>query len=291
MNRRLIRKIFKIIGWTLLGVFVIATYLIYAFTSPASEAEIIEKFEDEIRKPIISYSLFKDRNVRIVGMQKELDSLLPTLFFVHGSPGSSMDFKRYLKDSTLNSLANIISYDRIGYGPERTGEVLNTLQEEVDLLHQLLDGMDVTKVVLVGYSYGGTVVMASDLHYKKKIALAAAVKGDLEPMFWAMNLYSWQLTRPLIPKVFRGASIEKFRHVTELSQYAERWDLSKSQVLSIHGKEDFIVPFENSVYLQNLLGKTKFTLIPLEEGNHSLIWTNFDLIKTELIKSLSKNEF
>ncbi|MDN3642321.1 alpha/beta hydrolase [Lutimonas halocynthiae] len=291
MNRRLIKKIFKIIGWTLLGVFVIATYLIYTFTSPSSEAEIIEKFEDDIRQPTISYTLFKGHNVRLVGMQKEMDSLLPTLFFVHGSPGSSMDFKRYLKDSTLNSLANIISYDRIGYGPERTGEVLNTLQEEVDLLHQLLDGMDVTKVVLVGYSYGGTVVMASDLHYKKKIALAAAVKGDLEPMFWAMNLYSWQLTRPLIPKVFRGASIEKFRHVTELSQYAERWGLSKSKVLSIHGKEDFIVPFENSIYLQNQIGKTKFTLIPLEEGNHSLIWTNFELIKTELIKSLSKNEF
>lgn len=291
MNRRLIRKIFKIIGWTLLGVFVIAIYLIYSFTSPSSEAEIIEKFEDELRKPIISYSLFKGHNVRVVGMQKEMDSLLPTLFFVHGSPGSSMDFKRYLKDTTLNSLANIISYDRIGYGPERTGEVLNTLQEEVDLLHQLLDGMDVSKVVLVGYSYGGTVVMASDLNYKKKIALAASVKGDLEPMFWAMNLYSWQLTRPLIPKVFRGASIEKFRHVTELSEYTERWGLSKSQVLSIHGKEDFIVPFENSIYLQNILGKTKFTLIPLEEGNHSLIWTNFELIKTELIKSLSKNEF
>lgn len=291
MNSRLIRKTLKIIGWTLLVVFVIATYLIYAFTSPSSEAEIKEKFEGDLIQPTITYTFFKGHNVRLVNMQKELDSLLPTVFFVHGSPGSSMDFKRYLKDSTLNSLANIISYDRIGYGPERTGEVLHTLQEEVDLLHQLLDGMDVTKVVIVGYSYGGTVVMASDLHYKKKIALAASVRGDLEPMFWAMNLYSWQFTRPLIPKVFRGASIEKFRHVTELGDYAERWGVSKSQVLSIHGKEDFIVPFENSIYLENLLGKTKFTLIPLEKGNHSLIWTNFELIRTELLKSLSKNEF
>jgi len=58
--------------------------------------------------------------------------------------------------------------------------------------------------------------------------------------------------------------------------------------LSIHGKEDFIVPFENSVFLQEILGKTKFSLIPLEEGDHSLIWTNFDLIKIELIKSLQE---
>ncbi len=287
MNQRLIRKTFKIIGWTLLVMITILVYLIYAFTSPSSDAEILEKFEGDSIKPIISYEVYKDKKVRVIAMQKDIDSLLPTLFFLHGSPGSSMDFRRYLVDPDLNSLANIISYDRIGYGPERTGEVLNTLQEEVDLLHQLLDGIDLSKVVLVGYSYGGTVVMASDLNYKKKIALAASVKGDLEPMFWAMNLYRWKLTRPLIPKVFRGASIEKLRHVTELGQYEKRWNVSKSKVLSIHGKEDFIVPFENSIYLQQLLGRTKFSLIPLEEGNHSLIWTNFDLIKIELIKSLS----
>jgi len=291
MNRRLIRKTFKIIGLVLLVVTGIVVYLIYAFTSPSSEAEIIDKFEGDVIQPVISYAIFKDRRVRVVGMQKEIDTLLPTLFFVHGSPGSSMDFQRYLSDSTLNSLANIMSYDRLGYGPERTGEVLNTLQEEVDLLHQLLIGMNPSKVVMIGYSYGGTVVMASDLNYKKKIALAASVRGDLEPMFWAMNLYNWKLTRSLIPKVFRGASIEKFRHVTELSQYEKKWDKSPSPVLSIHGKEDFIVPFENSIFLQEVLGKNKFSLIPIEEGNHSLIWTNFDLIKIELINSLRIHEF
>ena len=291
MNRIIIKKTFKIIGWSLLVLIAILVYLIFTFTSPSSEAEILEKFEGSPTQPKISYELFKKREVRIVGMQKDLDTLLPTLFFVHGSPGSAMDFQRYMMDSTLNSLANIISYDRVGYGPERTGEVLASLQEEVDLLHELLNGIDVSKVVMVGYSYGGTVVMASGLNYKKKIALAASVRGDLEPMFWAMNLYSWKLTRPMIPSVFRGASIEKFRHVTELSDYEKRWDISTSNVLSIHGKEDFIVPFENSTYLQDLLGKSKFSLIPLEKGNHSLIWTNFELIKNELIKSLENNEF
>jgi len=291
MNRSLIRKIFKIIGLTLLTISGILVFLLYTFTSPVTETEILEKFEDDIDQPVISYELFKDRHVRVVGMQKAIDSLLPTLFFVHGSPGSSMDFKRYLSDSTLNTLANMISYDRIGYGPERTGEVLNTLQEEVDLLHQLARNLDVSKVVMVGYSYGGTVVMASDLNYKKKIALAAAVKGDLEPMFWAMNLYNWRLTRSMIPKVFRGASIEKIRHVTELNKYEKRWNLSPSPVLSIHGTEDFIVPFENSIFLQKMLGEKKFSLIPLHEEGHSLIWTNFDLIKTELINSLSIDEF
>ena len=79
--------------------------------------------------------------------------------------------------------------------------------------------------------------------------------------------------------------------MTELSQYEKKWDKSPSPVLSIHGKEDFIVPFENSIFLQEVLGKNKFSLIPIEEGNHSLIWTNFDLIKIELINSLRIHEF
>jgi len=291
MNPGIIRKTFKIIGLVLLVLTGVLVFLMYTFTSPASDTEIIKKFEGESIQPVIKYETFKDRRVRIVGMQKEIDSLLPTLFFVHGSPGSSMDFKRYLSDSTLNKRANMISYDRIGYGPQRTGEVLNTLQEEVDLLHQLVEELNVSKLVMVGYSYGGTVVMASDLNYKKKIALAAAVKGDLEPMFWAMNLYNWKLTRSLMPKVFRGASIEKLRHVTELSEYEKRWDLSLSPVLSIHGTEDFIVPYENSIFLQKVIGEKKFSLIPLQAGGHSLIWTNFDLIKKELINSLRIDEF
>jgi hypothetical protein len=80
MNRSLIRKIFKIIGLTLLTISGILVFLLYTFTSPVSETEIIEKFEDDVDQPVISYELFKDRHVRVVGMQKEIDSLLPTLF-------------------------------------------------------------------------------------------------------------------------------------------------------------------------------------------------------------------
>ncbi len=288
MKRRLIKKIFKIIGWTFLVVFVILTYLVYSFTSPKSNAEIEGKFEDSAFKPALSTEIFKGKEVRLIRMQHAIDTLLPTLFFVHGSPGSAMDFQRYFKDSTLNNLANIISYDRIGYGTSNTGNVLESLEEEVNLLHQLLKDLNTPKVILIGYSYGGTVVMASEKEFKKKIILAAAVRGDLEPMFWAINLYKWNLSRPLVPKVFRGASIEKLRHVMELPGYEKKWNVSPSNVLSIHGKEDFIVPYQNSLFLKQLFEPSKFSLISIEEGNHSLIWSNFDEIKMALVNSIKE---
>jgi len=288
MKLHWIRKVMKIIGWTLLVLIIVLSYLVYRFTSPNTDDDIIENFEGETYQPHISYENFKDHKVRVIHMQNEIDKKLPIIFFVHGSPGSSMDFQRYMKSEALNKAANIISYDRVGYGQFDTGEVLSSLEDELALMHQLLKGMDIKKVVLVGYSYGGTLIMASNKDYKKKIALAAAVRGDLEPMFWVINLYKWPLTRPIVPKVFKGATLEKIRHVTELKAYKNKWNISPSQVLSIHGKEDFIVPFENSIFLDSLFNGDKFSLITLENGNHSLIWSNFDLIETELLKSVKE---
>jgi predicted esterase len=74
--------------------------------------------------------------------------------------------------------------------------------------------------------------------------------------------------------------------VTELPNYKNSWNLSQSSVLSIHGKEDMIVPYQNSLFLEQVLGAKKFSLIPIEEGNHSLIWSNFDIIRTALLNSI-----
>jgi pimeloyl-ACP methyl ester carboxylesterase len=73
-----------------------------------------------------------------------------------------------------------------------------------------------------------------------------------------------------------------------LDDYEKKWGLSPAPVLSIHGKEDAIVPYQNSLFLESLFGVDQFQLISLEKGNHSLIWTNFDLIKSELIKSIGE---
>ena len=288
MKRNWIRKAFKITGVIFMALIAIVGYLTYRFTNPDTDQEIKDQFEGEAHKPYISYENFKGIQVRVISMQEHLDEELPTLVLVHGSPGSAMDFKKYLKSEALNKIANIMTYDRIGYGQNNTGEVLPSITEEVELLHHVMRNLDEKKIVLAGYSYGGTVIMASTGTFKKKIALAASVRGDLEPMFWVLNLYKYGLSRSLMPNVFKAASSEKLRHVEELPAYEHQWNVSKSQVLSIHGKRDRIVPYENSLFLQSLFDPQKFSLITLEKGNHTLIWTNFDLIEAALVKSLEE---
>jgi len=85
----------------------------------------------------------------------------------------------------------------------------------------------------------------------------------------------------------RAAAEEKIRHVKELDAYDDTLNLSDAKVLSIHGKKDIIVPYQNSLYLAEKLGD-KFKLVTLEKGNHSLIWTDFDVIRENILKSLTE---
>ncbi len=286
MQRKWLRKGLKIIGIAVVVLILVISFLVYRFTKPQTDQQIIDKFENDTFQPTIDHFYYNDKEVRVIKMQKEIDTSLTTLVFVHGSPGSSMDFKRYLKDTALNKRANLIAYDRIGYGNNNRGKVLNSVEKEVEVLDHVINGINSEKIILVGYSYGGTIVMASPKKYKKKIALAAAVRGDLEPMFWILNFYKWKITRPLIPKVFQAAAQEKLKHVTELPTLENQWNISESKVLSIHGTADRIVPFKNSVFLEKIMDKDKFKLLPIEEGNHGLVWNKFDLIDKEILKSL-----
>ncbi|WKK65163.1 alpha/beta hydrolase family protein [Lutimonas zeaxanthinifaciens] len=286
MTGRKIKRILKILSGIFAVLLITFYFLVNYFINPKSDEKIRDTFADVNMEPVLRYLDFKGEQVRRIQMKPSFDSLLPTLVFVHGSPGSFMDFKRYLSDSTLNKKANMIAYDRIGYGVNNKGRVLKNLEEEIAVLDKVLTGINLSNVILIGYSYGGTLVMAADKNYRAKIALAPSVRGDLEPMFWLMNLTRWKLSKPFIPKVFLAASSEKFRHVEELPEFDNRWNRSLSKVMAIHGEKDRIVPFENSVYLKEIFEKKKFSLIPIKEGNHSLIWTNFDLIREEVIKSL-----
>ncbi|MDZ7613677.1 MAG: alpha/beta hydrolase [Flavobacteriaceae bacterium] len=226
--------------------------------------------------------------VRVIKMQEKPDTTKYTLLFIHGSPGAAMNFKKYLIDADLLKNFNMIAYDRIGYGAGKKVSVLNDLNKESDLVKLIARDIPLTKLVLVGYSYGGTIAAAYPENISGKILLAPAVKADCEPMYWALNLYRWNFTRPMIPHMFANASMEKLGHLKELPLFEDKWGLSAAAVLSIHGNKDRIVPYENSVFLQEKLGSKKFMLITLDGEGHALVWTKFDQIKEEILKIIKK---
>ena len=283
---RKVKKIFKIILIVITTLFIVLLISAHIFLKPASNEKVIEKLSKGIVKPYITTNTYKAYDYRVIHMQKNLDTTLPTLIFVHGSPGSSLDYKRYLNDSLLNKKANLIAYDRVGYGQTNLGEIQGTLSFELEILHDLIKEMPENNIILLGYSYGGPVILASNKNYKYKISLASAVVGEFEPMFGILNVYKWKLTKPLIPAMFRAAAKEKYAHLTDFPKYNDKWNLSPSKIVNIHGDKDFIVPYKNSEYLEKTIDSNKFTMVTIKGGGHDLIWTNFELIKSEILKTL-----
>lgn len=282
-----LKKILKIIGVIFLLIFLVLVVLFYRFSTPKSDTKIIEIFEDENKEVYINHRTFDGFNYRIITVQKEIDTTLPTIVFVHGSIGSSLDFKKYMFDNKLSSKANLISYDRIGYGLEQTGKVQESINLEKDLLEDLIEDLDTSKLILVGYSYGGPIVLASKKMYKKVVLLAPAVYSKVEPMPVALAIYKWKATRWLMPKVWQAASKEKLSHKRDLRKFENNWQLNPSKIISIHGDDDWIVPYENSLFIKENFSPLQFELVTLNGAGHGLVWTHFNEIKNILIQQLN----
>lgn len=285
--RKKIKLFFKIIT-ILFGLFVIVLIaLFYYFSTPKTDAKILKSFAKDSVNVIIKHQQFKGFNYRVLVNQKKIDTTLSTIIFIHGSIGAATDFKAYLIDKDLNKKANLIAYDRVGYGVDNAGNVQESIAFETELLNSLTKDYNLSKTILVGYSYGGPIALASKKKYKKIVLLAPAVYSKVEPMPWALNLYKWKATRWLVPEIWKSASKEKLSHKIDLEQFENNWNTNPSKIISIHGDSDWIVPYENSLYLKDKFSLQQFELVTLPGAGHGLVWSHFKNIKTVLLQQLN----
>ena len=85
-------------------------------------------------------------------------------------------------------------------------------------------------------------------------------------------------------QLIKEASKEKISHKADLQNFEQNWKSNPSEVLSIHGNKDWIVPYENSLFLEKQFPQNRFKLVTIKNAGHDLVWTNFDSIKQELLK-------
>lgn len=283
---RRLKKTLKFFA-TLFAILFLVFYALFVyFSQPKSDVQILKAFNQSAFQPILTQNKYRGFSYRLLEMQRDIDSLKPTIVFVHGTPGSALDFKEYLSDSLLNTKANLIAYDRIGYNYQDKNRTQASILFERDLLADLLKNLPKNNTILVGYSYGGPVALAITEPLKKMILLAPAAIAKEEVVPWAIHFYQWKLTRWMLPKIWRMASIEKLAHEKDLKKNEKNWVLNKNQILCIQGDEDQIVPYANSIALKSMFPSTQFQLKTLEGAGHGLIWSEFASIKNELLKSI-----
>lgn len=233
-----------------------------------------------------------DYPVRVVSGAHDANQRVAILF-VHGAPGASDNYYKYLQDSALLSKANMYSIDRPGYGFSNFGKAETSIVKQSEVVAEVIDSLPEQYVVVLGHSYGGPIAAYSSLlssKVKRVIMLAPAIDPENEKIFWIAYISKWKLTKWMVPGALGVAGDEKFTHEAELEKLKDIWKTVKTPVLQIHGTKDAIVPFANLDFATKAFRSQSLDTIVLQKGNHFIPWKNYDLVKAELIKILDQLE-
>ena len=212
----------------------------------------------------------------------------PTLFFVHGSPGSWDAYKEYLKDSLLLQKFRMIAVDRPGFGYSDFGEAKN-LFEQASLIDQLVAKINNGKdIYLIGHSYGGPTIvkMAIDKPnlFKGIVILAGAIDPDAEtPEKWR-NIFKAKPIRYIVPGALRPANDELIWLKTDLKIMKPTLNKITTNVIVIHGTEDPLVPYSNVAFIEReFINAKSMDIISIKNANHFIPWEHFKLIRDKLL--------
>lgn len=216
------------------------------------------------------------------------DSNLPTIVFVHGTPGSWDAFEGYLKDPELLQKFRLIAIDRPGFGHSDFSHALNLGQQSL-VISPLFDYIkNGQPVYMVGHSLGGPMICRLAADNPNLFAGLVILAGSQDPAAekpekWRPVLYKTPL-KYFVPGALRPSNEELWYLKKDLEDLSN--DLAKitCPVYLLHGTKDVLVPFSNLAYTENkLVNASKKERIVFENENHFIPWTRFKEIKNLLL--------
>lgn len=214
---------------------------------------------------------------------------LPTLLFVHGTPGSWDAFAAYLRNKELLQHYRIISIDRPGFGYSNFGHAMN-LTEQTKIITAWMDSVNNHQpFIIIGHSMGGPLVVklaaARPAYTKALVILAGAMDPAAEkPEKWRPVLFKTPLNY-LVPGAFRPSNEELWYLKTDLKEMQPDYEKITCPVYILHGTKDILVPYSNVAYMQQMLTKTDSVFVTtFEKENHFIVWTR----EKEIVELLMK---
>jgi pimeloyl-ACP methyl ester carboxylesterase len=214
---------------------------------------------------------------------------MPTIFFIHGSPGSWNAFADYMKDSILLRKFRMVSIDRPGFGYSNYGQAQH-LDVQSLLISPLFTRMANHKpMFLAGHSLGGPLIIKLGADNPKIFSGLVVISGSIDPAEENPEKWRpWLFNTPLnffVPGAFRPSNEELWYLKKDLVMLKNDFPLITCPVYFIHGAMDTWVPPVNVDYGKKLLvnaPKVDETLIP--GANHFIPWTKFKEVRAVLLK-------
>jgi len=239
-------------------------------------------FANEKFKPEITVSKAAERPINYVQVGSDT---LPTVIFVHGSPGSWSAFADFLKVDSLLKKVRMVSVDRPGFGHSGFGDAEESLEKQAAYLQPIVakQRQNGKRVILVGHSLGGPLIARMAMDYPELIdglvLVAGSVAPELEPPRWYRYILAASPVKYFIPKSFRVSNFEILHLKEELELMLPLWSTIRQPCIVIQGEADSLVPVGNADFLKRKLVNAEYLEIRKIVGmNHFVPWSNPKLI-------------
>jgi len=280
-------KWLKRLGWLFLTVLV--SWLVFAqfaWKFRISDNTAKKKFAKEGVKLFTETILAEGFNLHYA---KTGNDTLPTLFFVHGSPGGWIKFMRYMYDKDLLKKYRMVSVDRPGFGYSEFGHVKN-LQQQSDIISVLLKKIQNGKpVYAAGRSYGGPMIIKLAIDnpgmFAGLVLIAAALDPAAEkPEKWRPVVYRSPL-KYMLPGAWRPSNQELWYLKKELNDLVKKLPDITCPVYILHGDKDGLVPVSNAAYAKKMLVNARSVSVTIIPGaNHFVSDHHYKLVKGLLLR-------
>lgn len=260
-----------------------------------SDKKVVEYFAERPAKPTFGTVQVNGRSIHYarISTQSGPDTL-PTVLFIHGSPGAWDAFIGFFADSSLYSRAQLISVDRPGFGKSGLGDPEPSLKgQATDLAPLLRLNRSDRKPILVGHSLGGPVAARLAMDYPELVGglilVAPSIDPDLEKKEWYRPIGNAFPIRQWLPTELDVSNQEIMPLRGELQQMLPLWASIRVPVIVIQGEDDPLVPPGNAAFAKRMLMNAPVTIQMIRKMNHFIPWTRPDLIHDAILHQLNTN--
>ncbi len=175
------------------------------------------------------------------------------------------------------------AYDRIGYGHTQPFNIEGSLNGHAEQLRNLVEYAGAEKNILVGHSYGGSVIAKFAIEFPELVhgivIIAGPLDPDLEPPGWWRPLLNVLPLRIAVPRVFRISNIELAPLGNELRLMSQQFDKIICPVILMYGERDLLVPKAHAEFGAKMLrnaASVETEYIP--GGGHLIHWSRRDRV-------------
>lgn len=214
---------------------------------------------------------------------------LPTLVFIHGSPGSWFNYMEFMCDENLRKKFRFISIDRPGFGYSNFGDAMH-LKEQSALLIKIIEANENGKpIYLVGHSIGGPIVLQmaaiKPKSFEKIVIIAGSISPYLEKKELWRHLMNNTLMRNFLPGAFAPSNTEILWFKNDLFKLEKELFNITTHLIFVHGDKDTWVPIENITFGKKMMVNAKsITVDTLYGADHQIPWKRMEELKQILIK-------